>query len=226
MIGDPARLVVRRRFPRLEPAAVAPFRERPTSFVADAQTGRGCLDPAIKPLLPEMRFVGSALTVNTGARDNLAVLGALDLAQPGDVLVVGTDGYVGRAIVGDIVIKIAKAKGVVAFVTDGAVRDVGDILPLGMPVFCRAVTPATGFPTGPGEVGLRMAMGEVAIESGDLILGDRDGVVVVPRAQLAEATARLEQVVAAEAATQAKVDAGEITSLFPAAWRDQITYLD
>jgi 4-hydroxy-4-methyl-2-oxoglutarate aldolase len=226
MIGDPTRLVVRRRFPRLEPAAVDPFRERPTSFVADAQTGRGCLDPAIKPLLPEMRFVGSALTVNTGARDNLAVLGALDIAQPGDVMVVGTDGYVGRAIVGDIVIKIAKAKGVVAFVTDGAVRDVGDILPLGMPIFCRAVTPATGFPTGPGEVGLRMAMGEVAIESGDLILGDRDGVVVVPRAQLAEVTARLEQVVTAEAATQAKVDAGEITSLFPAAWRDQITYLD
>lgn len=226
MIGDPMRLVVRAKFPRLQATDIAPFQGRPTSFIADAQNGRGALDPAIKPLDPGMRFVGTALTVNTGARDNLAALASLDFVQPGDVLVFGASGYTGAACVGDILIKIAKAKGVVALVTDGAVRDVADILPLDFPVFCRAVTPSSAFPSGPGEIGLPMAMGEVTIEAGDLIMGDRDGVVVVAARRLGEVTERLQRVIAAEAETQRKVDAGEITSLMPAAFRDQITYLD
>lgn len=226
MIGDPTRLLVRRAFARLEPGEVAPFRERPTSFVADARHGRGALDPKIKPLVPEMRFAGSALTINTGARDNLAALAALDFVQPGDVLVINAGGYTGAAIAGDILIKLAKAKGAVALVTDGAVRDVADILPLAFPVFCAAVTPCSAFPSGPGEIGLPMALGDVAIDPGDLITGDRDGVVVVPRGHLAEVTARLADVVRTEAETQAKVDAGELRSLFPAAYRDQVTWLD
>jgi 4-hydroxy-4-methyl-2-oxoglutarate aldolase len=226
MIGDPQRLLIRRRFPRLEAAELAPFRDRPTSFVADAQNGKGALDPAIKPLDPGMRFAGTALTINSGARDNLAVLAALDLAEPGDVLLIRAEGFIGAAMVGDIVVKIAKAKGVAAFVTDGAVRDVADILPLGLPVFCAAVTPNSAFPSGPGEVGLPMAMGATTIDAGDLITGDRDGVIVVPRGRLVDVTARLEEVVAKEAATQAKVDAGEVQSLLPAAFRGQITYVD
>lgn len=226
MIGDPMRLVVRARFPRLQARDLAPFQGRPTSFIADAQNGRGALDPAIKPLESSMRFIGTALTVNTGARDNLAALASLDFVQPGDVLLFGAHGYTGAACVGDILIKIAKAKGAVALVTDGSVRDVADILPLDFPVFCRAVTPNSAFPSGPGEIGLPMAMGEVTIEPGDLIMGDRDGVIVVPARRLGEVRERLEQVIAAEAETQRKVDAGQITSLTPAAFRDQITYLD
>jgi 4-hydroxy-4-methyl-2-oxoglutarate aldolase len=226
MIGDPQRLLVRRRFERLKAAELAPFLDRPTSFVADAQNGKGALDPTIKPLDPGMRFAGTALTINSGARDNLAVLAALDLVEPGDVLLIRSQGFTGAAMVGDIVVKIAKAKGVAAIVTDGAVRDVVDILPLGLPVFCAAVTPSSAFPSGPGEVGLPMAMGETTIDAGDLITGDRDGVIVVPRGRLVDVTARLEEVVANEAATQAKVDAGEVQSLLPPAFRDQITYVD
>jgi 4-hydroxy-4-methyl-2-oxoglutarate aldolase len=226
MIGDPTRLVVRRHFARLEADELAPFQGRPTSFVADALNGKGVLDPAIKPLDVRMRFAGSALTVNTGARDNLAALASLDFAEPGDVLVFGTGGHTGAACVGDILVKIAKAKGVAALVTDGAVRDVDDILPLGLPVFCRAITPSSAFPSGPGEIGLPMAIGDVAIEPGDLVMGDRDGVVVVARAQLAAIKARLDEVIAKEAELQAKVDAGEVRSLFPAAFKDQVTYLD
>ena len=99
---------------------------------------------------------------------------------------------------------------------------------LGLPVFCRGVTPNSAFPSGPGEVGLPLAMGEVTIEAGDLILGDRDGVVVVPRAQLAAVTARLELVAAKEAEMHAKVAAGEMRSLldrYPEL-SEQITYVD
>lgn len=226
MIGDPTRLVIRRRFPRLERRELAPFAERPTSFVADAQNGRHVLDPAIKPLDVSMRFAGTALTVATGARDNLAALASLDFVEPGDVLVFGAGGYTGAACVGDILVKLAKAKGVAAIVTDGAVRDVADILPIGLPVFCAGVTPSSAFPSGPGEIGLPMAIGDVRIEAGDLIMGDRDGVLVVPRGSLGEVTARLDDVAAKEAETQARVDAGELTSLFPAAFKDQVSYVD
>jgi 4-hydroxy-4-methyl-2-oxoglutarate aldolase len=82
VIGDPPRLVIRARFPRLSETELAPFRNRTTSFVVDAMNGRGALDHAIKPLDPASRFVGSALTARAGARDNLAAIAALDLIEP------------------------------------------------------------------------------------------------------------------------------------------------
>ena len=78
-------------------------------------------------------------------------------------------------------------------------RDAAEILGLGIPMFCRGVTPNSAFPSGPGEVGLPLAMGEVTIDAGDLVIGDRDGVVVVPQAQVEEVTDRLERVAAKEA---------------------------
>jgi 4-hydroxy-4-methyl-2-oxoglutarate aldolase len=228
MIGDPPKLVIRARFPRLLAAELAPFRERSTSFVVDAMNGRGALDHAIKPLDPGSRLVGSALTARAGARDNLAALAALDLIEPGDVLVIATQGFAGTATLGDQMARIAKLRGAAGVVTDGMARDAAEIIELGIPVFCRGVTPNSAFPSGPGEVGLPLAMGEVTIAAGDLIIGDRDGVVVVPRADLAEVTARLEAVAAKEAEMQAKVAAGEIRSLlerYPGLM-DQITYVE
>ena len=228
MIGDPTRLVIRTRVPRLSAAEVAPFRGHSTSFVVDAMNGPGALHHAIKPLDPQSRLVGSALTARAGARDNLAALAALDLIEPGDVLVISTQGFEGTATLGDNMARIAQIRGAVGVVTDGMARDAAEIIALGMPVFCRAVTPNSAFPSGPGEVGLPLALGEVTIESGDLIIGDRDGVVVVPRAQLAAVTARLDLVAAKEAEMRAKVAAGEIRSLldlYPEL-REQITYVD
>jgi 4-hydroxy-4-methyl-2-oxoglutarate aldolase len=228
MIGDPTRLVIRARFPRLAAADLAPFRARSTSFVVDAMDGRGALHHAIKPLDPASRMIGSALTARAGARDNLAALAALDLIEPGDVLVIATQGFEGTATLGDNMARIAQMRGAVGVVTDGMARDAAEIIALGLPVFCRGVTPNSAFPSGPGEVGLPLAMGEVTIEAGDLILGDRDGVVAVPRAQLAAVTARLELVAAKEAEMHAKVAAGEIRSLlerYPELG-DQTTYVD
>jgi len=228
MIGDPTKLVIRARFARLRAAELAPFRERSTSFVVDAMNGRGALNHAIKPLDPGSRVVGSALTARAGARDNLAALAALDLIEPGDVLVIATQGFEGTATLGDQMARIAHLRGAAGVVTDGMARDAAEIIDLGLPVFCRGVTPNSEFPSGPGEVGLPLAMGEVTIDAGDLIVGDRDGVVVVPRAQLAEVTARLEAVAAKEADLHAKVAAGEISSLlerYPGLM-DQITYVE
>jgi 4-hydroxy-4-methyl-2-oxoglutarate aldolase len=228
MIGDPTKLVVRASFTRLAAGELAPFRERSTSFVVDAMNGRGGLHHTIKPLDPDSRVVGSALTARAGARDNLAALTALDLIQPGDVLVIATQGFEGTATLGDNMARIAQIRGALGVVTDGMVRDAAEIIALGLPVFCRGVTPNSAFPSGPGEVGLPLALGEVTIESGDLIIGDRDGVVVVPRTELAAVAARLELVAAKEAEMHARVAAGEISSLldrYPDL-RAQIRYLD
>jgi 4-hydroxy-4-methyl-2-oxoglutarate aldolase len=228
MIEDPPRLVVRRSFARLQEADLAPFRDRTASFVVDAMHGRGALDHAIKPLDPRSRFVGSAVTARAGARDNLAALAALDLLEPGDVLVVATQGFTGTATLGDNMAKIAQQRGAVAVVTDGMVRDAAEITALGLPCFCRGVTPNSAFPSGPGEVGLPLALGEVVVDAGDLVMGDRDGVVIVAQAHVPVIAERLERVAALEAEMHTKITRGEIRSLLER-WpelRDQISYVD
>jgi len=228
MIEDPSRLVIRAKFPRLSEAQLAPFRNRTTSFVVDAMNGRGALDHAIKPLDAASRFVGSALTARAGARDNLAALAALDLIEPGDVLIIATQGFTGTATLGDNMAKIAQLRGASAVVTDGMVRDAAEIVALGLPCFCRGVTPNSAFPSGPGEVGLPLALGEVAVDAGDLVMGDRDGVVIVPRTRIVAIAGRLERVAALEAEMHAKLARGEIGSLLDR-WpelRDQISYVE
>jgi 4-hydroxy-4-methyl-2-oxoglutarate aldolase len=228
MIEDPPRLVIRATFARLGEGQLAPFRDRTTSFVVDAMNGRGALDHAIKPLDPGSRFVGSALTARAGARDNLAALAALDLIEPGDVLIVATQGFTGTATLGDNMARIAQLRGAVAVVIDGMVRDAAEIVELGLPCFCRGVTPNSAFPSGPGEVGLPLVLGEVAVDAGDLVMGDRDGVVVVPRGKIAVVAERLERVAALEAEMHAKVARGEIRTLLDR-WpelRDQISYVE
>jgi 4-hydroxy-4-methyl-2-oxoglutarate aldolase len=228
MIGAPTKLVIRARFARLPAAALAPFRARSTSFVVDAMNGAGALDHATKPLDPDRRFVGSALAARAGARDNLAALAALDLIEPGDVLLISAQGFTGTATLGDNMARIAQRRGAAGIVTDGMARDAAAIVELGLPVFGRGVTPNSAFASGPGEVGLPLALGEVTVDAGDLVIGDRDGVAVVPRARLAEVTARLERVAAREAEMHAKVASGEIRSLperYPEL-REQITWVD
>jgi 4-hydroxy-4-methyl-2-oxoglutarate aldolase len=190
--------------------------------------GRGALDHAIKPLDAGSCFVGSALTARAGARDNLAALAALDLIEPGDVLIIATQGFTGTATLGDNMAKIAQLRGASAVVTDGMVRDAAEIVALGLPCFCRGITPNSAFPSGPGEVGLPLALGEVAVDAGDLVMGDRDGVVIVPRTRIVAIAGRLERVAALEAEMHAKLARGEIGSLLDR-WpelREGIAYVE
>ncbi len=226
MIGDPPKLIVKRPGERLEGAVLAPFSKRSTSFVVDAMQGRGALEHRIKPLDPATRFVGTALTARAGARDNLAALAALDFLNPGDVLVISAQGFTETAVFGDNMARIAKQRGAVAVVTDGAVRDADEIRAIGLPVFSRAVTPNSAFPSGPGEVGLPLSLGDVSIDTGDVVLGDADGVVVVARDRLAEITKNLEEVAGKEAALHAKIESGDFQSLLSEAVKQSIRYVD
>ncbi|MFY7959907.1 MAG: RraA family protein [Elsteraceae bacterium] len=209
MIEDPPLITMRRRFPRPSPAQVDALRGAMTGHLVDAMGGRGGLPHAIKPVIQEQaHFCGVAVTSHPGPADNLATFAALELAQPGDVIVAAADGFTGTAVVGDLLLGMMRNCGVVGFVTDGCVRDIPGIRAVGLPCHAAGVTPNSPVRNRPGSVGLPVTLGGVAIASGDILVGDLDGVVVVPYARIDAVIAALQDVRKAEAALEAKVQAG------------------
>lgn len=201
-------LTVRRDFPRPSAAQLADFANVPTGWVVDANRRRGALHHAIRPLTKKVKFVGTAITVWSRACDNLAPYAAINFAQPGDVIVVATDGYENAGVAGDILLGMARNKGVVALVTDGMVRDLPGLDEVGIPVFAHGLTPNSPQKDGPGEIGLAVAIGGMSVRSGDLVLGDQDGCVVVAQDALAAVAGRLGAIREKEAKMDAAVRAG------------------
>ena len=229
MIDDPPLLTIRRRIDRPERAALEAFAGTPTGFIVDAMAGRGALDSRIKPLpgTPN-RFVGAALTCLNGPADNLALAAAVSLCAPGDVLVAATDGFSGCSVVGDLLLGIAKNRGAVGFVTDGVVRDVTDIQALGFPAFAAGVSPNSPARNGPGTVGLPVVCGGVPVTAGDIVVGDPDGVVIVPRVEIGAVLAQLAIVRANEARMLKAVQGGLKEPGFMTAIlaSDRVRYID
>jgi 4-hydroxy-4-methyl-2-oxoglutarate aldolase len=209
MIEDPPLLTVRRRFARPTRAQLDAFAGVPTGFVADAMNGRGALDARIKPIgRTPASFHGVAITCHAGPADNLALFGALAYGEPGDVMVCATDGFAETAVTGDLLLGMARNRGLAGFVTDGMVRDVPGIEAVGLPCFAAGVTPNSPVRNGPGTVGMPVVVGGVAVGPGDVVVGDGDGIVVVPFASIDAVVERLVAVKAAEAALDAKVRGG------------------
>jgi 4-hydroxy-4-methyl-2-oxoglutarate aldolase len=229
MLEDPPLLVVRKGFPRPPAEKLASLKGAQTSHVADAMDGRGALDAAVKPVdANRATFVGPALTCDTGPSDNLAILAAVALAKPGDVIVAASDAFTSTAVIGDIVALMARNAGCAAIVIDGMARDSEGLISVGIPLFCRGITPNSCVKSGPGRVGLPIVAGGVAIEPGDVLVGDRDGVVVVPQRVLDTVTARVETIRAAEKRVIAAVAGGLTHSENIAALlkSDRVRYVD
>ncbi len=229
MIKEPPLLTVRRNFPRPPRALIEKLKGAQTGHIADARMGRAALDHRIKPVDPACsQFVGPALTCQPGADDNLAILAALALAEPGDVIVAAADAFSSTAVVGDNVSMMAKNKGVVAIVIDGMARDTYGIVPAGLPVFSRGITPNSCVKSGPGRVGLPVVCGGAAIAPGDVVLGDRDGVVVIPQLQLEAVVSQLDEIRRLEEEAQAKIRAGltHPPSIDALLRSDKVHYLD
>lgn len=159
------------------------LRERlATPNVADVMWRFGAVGEGIHALgEASVYLAGPALTVRTRPTDNLMVHKALELAQPGDVIVVEAGGEMRHAILGELMCRYAIERGVAGFVVDGPVRDGSAIRSLGLPVYARGLTPRGPYKEGPGEINVPVSCGGVAVCPGDLVLGDVDGVVVVPR---------------------------------------------
>ncbi len=209
MIKDPPLLKIRRGFARPSAKMLKAFAGVPTGYAVDAMDGRGCLDYRIKPLVQSPRImIGTAITCSAGPADNLALFGAIHAAKKGDIMIAATDGFTATAVTGDLLLGMARNRGITGFVTDGLIRDLIGVLGVGIPVYCAGITANSPVRNGPGTVGMPIVIGDTVINSGDIVIGDRDGVVIVPLDRAQHVLDRLTGIKAAEAGLEAKVKAG------------------
>lgn len=157
------------------------FEEIPTTCISDTMEGLNNLDPNIKPLKESYKVAGRAFTVKMPVGDNLVVLKAIREAKPGDVLVIDAKGDTYRAIAGDFIVGMAQTLGIKGIVVDGVIRDIEGTKQLNYPVFCKGTTIAASSKAGMGEINIPISCGGQTIHPGDIIVGDADGVVVIPQ---------------------------------------------
>ena len=205
---------VRSEVERPEPDAIAGFSAFETPAISDQMNRLYTMAPAIRNVAGEhMRLVGPACTVKVYPGDNLMVHKALDVAQPGDVIAIDTSASTMTAVLGDLVSTKARHRGVAGFVVDGLIRDLPGIRALGdFPVFARGVTPIGPLHRGPGEINYPVSVGGIVVHPGDLIVGDLNGVVVVPRDIVGSILGRLTEQAARESSYTAAVARGEFSN--------------
>jgi regulator of RNase E activity RraA len=197
------RVYTRRRLPPKE--VMDGFRKLPAANVADCMNRLSALNPSIHLMGPKFAgsMVGAALTVKARPGDNLMLHKALDLAQEGDVIIVSNGGDRSQSLMGEVMFSYGKFKKVAGFVLDGPVRDVDVLQTLRIPVYATGCTPGGPFKQGPGEINVPIACGNVHVNPGDLVLGDSDGIIVIP---CADAAALLEKATKFSANDRAKIE--------------------
>lgn len=154
------------------------FEGLPVANIADMMNRMFCINAMIRPMNKEP-LLGPAFTVKVRPGDNLLLHKALDIAQPGDILVVDAQGDMSNSIMGELMVMWAQRRGLGGFVVDGAIRDIGAIKEMNIPVYAAGITPAGPYKDGPGEINIPVSCGGVVVYPGDIIVGDEDGVVVV-----------------------------------------------
>ncbi|HSK24597.1 MAG TPA: hypothetical protein VK906_15535 [Egicoccus sp.] len=172
----------------------------------------------VSGLAPGEVVAGPAFTCRTRPGDNLAVHKALDLARPGEILLIEAGGAVDRAILGGLMGFYAKQQGVAALVVDGAVRDKSDLDRLGPPVFARGLSQLGPYKDGPGELRCPVSIGGLVVADGDLIVADEDGITCVPRARMHEILELAEIKKADEEGQFAAIERGE----WDRSWIDKV----
>lgn len=163
------------------------------SLVGDAMNREQVMDAAMKPLAPGMRVCGQARTVNAMAGDNGIIHAAIPLVRDGEILVVNGMGVEDVAVWGEVMTHAALKQGIAGIVLDGAVRDSAEIREMGFPVFCRAVVPRGPHKGFGGTIDAPVSCAGVSVSPGDLVIGDDDGVAVVPLAQVARVRAAAQE---------------------------------
>ena len=169
---------------RLPEATIAAWRRIPPAIISDELNRTGAMVAAIKPLAPGMTCVGQALTVQCMVGDNAPLHYAVTKAWPGAVLVADARGHTDTAVWGGILTQAAKHAGIVGVIIDGGVRDVAELRESGIGVFARGAVPRGPHKGFGGEINGPIQCGGVAVNPGDLVVGDDDGVVVVKTGQL------------------------------------------
>jgi regulator of RNase E activity RraA len=200
-------------------ASVQQLAGLPSSVIGDVMGGRLVGTTGLFPINRSIVSVcGSALTVRVRAGDNLLIHKALEMLQTGDVLVVDGEADVTRALVGEIMLTTAQVRGTVGFVIDGAIRDVDAFEALAFPCWARGVSLRGPYKEGPGSINVPITVGGMLVNPGDIMVGDSDGLVAVPRSLAAEVAAKAREKVRTEQETLAAIRAGT----YSGAWVDDI----
>jgi len=179
-----------------------------TCAISDCMGRFNAMTSDMKPLFEGIRLVGTAVTVKTLAADLAAAFKAIDVSQPGDIVVVDSHGSINTAFWGENMTMSAINRGVIAAVIDGACRDVEEIRKIGFPVICKGIVPNVGAIAGYGDVNVSIQCAGVAVSPGDVIVVDGNGVVVVPMAEAAEILKKTQQLLQTEHILQEKIKAG------------------
>ena len=195
---------------RSDRSLVEAFAKIPSAIISDNLNRMVAAGPSVRPMHKGGTLAGTALTVKTRPGDNLMIHKAADIAQPGDVIVVDAGGDLTNALIGELIISHARSRGVVGFVVNGAVRDMDVIAVDDYPVYGAGVSHRGPYKDGPGEVNVPIALDGMVIEPGDIVIGDLDGVVCIPREEA-------ESVLAASRAQQEK-EAGIQAAIAGAGW--------
>ena len=163
------------------------LRDLGAATVYEAQGAKGALDSGMKPIHSAMKVAGPAFTVDMRPADNLMIHYAMLKAKPGDVLVLDAKGFMEAGPWGDVLTEQALHMGLAGLVINGAVRDASAIIEMGFPVFCRGLSIKSTGKNQPGKINVPVCIGDVQINPGDIIVGDQDGLVVVPQAEVDDA---------------------------------------
>jgi RraA family protein len=211
---------IRYEITRPDPQTVRGLSGFETPEISDLMNRLYTMVPAIRNLTDEsLRIAGPACTVKVYPGDNLMVHKSLDIAQPGDIVVVDAGGSVMTAALGDLISRKAQHRGIAGFVVDGLIRDLPAIRGLGdFPVYARGVTPVGPLHRGPGEINHAISAGGIVVHPGDVIVGDLNGVVVVPGDIADDLLERLTTMAAEQADYVAAVARGDFSN----AWVDRI----
>ena len=212
-MSGPAGPTIRETIDRVDSQTVQQARALPAATLHEAGGRIGVMPPAIGPVVPDMRLCGPAVTVQSPGGDNLWLHRAIYVARPGDVLVVHVSNVHAYGYWGEIMSAAAQARGLAGLVIDGCVRDGAVLGEFGLPVFARGLCiRGTGKDFGAsGWINHPLLFGDLIVQPGDLVVGDADGVVVVPRDRAAQVVQAAIDREAREAAIVERIRAGERT---------------
>ena len=195
---------------RPDPRLVAELGKMVTPHLSDSMERLYAGGHQLRPMHKEGKLYGPAFTVRTAAGDNLLVHKALDTAQKGDVIVVDAGGICENAIIGELMMSRARQRGVAGIVIWGAIRDSAEIAAGTYPVYAAGVTHRGPYKNGPGEINVPINMGGMAVNPGDIIIGDADGLVAIPQEQAERILKSAQGILAKETAAMKEIEAGTV----------------
>jgi 4-hydroxy-4-methyl-2-oxoglutarate aldolase len=200
---------VRRSIERPDASVVRLLGELGVATVHESQGRCGLLRPYMRPIFPSARVAGPAVTVSCQPGDNLMIHASIDVVQPGDVLVVTTTAESTDGMFGELLAESCRAHGVVGLVIDAGVRDVSELTAMEFPVWSKAISAQGTVKATAGSVNIPVVCAGALVRPGDVIVGDQDGVVVVPRESAAEIAGLGELRRAKEERSRERLRAGE-----------------